>query len=42
MGKIGKLIENTAFITERRKEFYKTIIEQRFEKILFSSYQKLR
>jgi len=39
--KIFKLIENTCFISEKRKEFYKTIIQKRFEKILFASYQKL-
>ena len=42
MDKIEKLIENTAFISERRKEFYKTIIQQRFDKILLASYQKLK
>lgn len=39
---IEKLIENTAFISEIRKEFYKAIIKQRFEKILLASYQKLK
>lgn len=40
--KIEKLIENTEFISEKRKEFYKIIINQRFEKILIASYQKLK
>jgi len=42
MDKIEKLIENTAFISVRRKEFYKTIIQKRFDKILLASYQKLK
>jgi glutamyl-tRNA reductase len=42
MEEIEKLIENTAFISEIRKEFYKKIIQQRFDKILLASYQKLK
>jgi len=42
LGKIEKLIANTAFISDRRKEFYQTIIQQRFDKILLASYQKLK
>lgn len=41
MNTIEKLIENTAFISEKRKEFYMKIIQQRFNKILLASYQKM-
>ena len=36
--KYMKFIEN---ITEKRKVFYKTILEQRYEKILLKSYNDL-
>jgi len=42
MHKIQELIENTVFISDKRKEFYKTIIKLRFDKILFASYQELK
>lgn len=39
--KINKLIDSIECISEKRKEFYKTILIQRFEKILLESYNKL-
>lgn len=40
--KINKLIDTVEVISERRKEFYKIILQQRFEKILLESYNKLK
>lgn len=42
MNKINKLIDSVEIISDIRKEFYKTILQQRFEKILFESYNKLK
>ena len=39
--KINKLIDSVENISEKRKEFYKTILKQRYEKILFKSYNEL-
>ena len=39
---INKIIDETAFISNVRKEFYKKIIQMRYEKILKCSYEKLR
>ncbi len=39
--KINKIIEETPFISDVRKEFYKKIIQMRYEKILKYSYDKL-
>lgn len=39
--KINKLIDSVENISEKRKEFYKTIFEQRYEKILLKSYNEL-
>ena len=37
-GKINKLIDSIENISEKRREFYKTILKQRYEKILLKSY----
>ena len=42
MEKIYKIIEATPFISNLQKEFYKTILRERKERILDFSYQKLR
>lgn len=42
LNKINKLIDSIEVISEKRKEFYKTILKQRFEKILLESYNKLK
>ena len=39
--KIDKLIDSVEIISDKRKEFYKTILKQRFYKILLESYNKL-
>lgn len=39
--KINELIDSVENISEKRKEFYKTILEQRYEKILLQSYHAL-
>lgn len=39
--KINKLIDSVGNISEKRREFYKTILEQRYEKILLKSYNEL-
>ena len=39
--KIDKLIDSVEIISERRKEFYKRILKERFNKILLESYNKL-
>ena len=41
LDKIGKLIDSVENISEKRKEFYKTMIHQRYEKILLKSYRDL-
>ncbi|MHB1485552.1 MAG: HipA domain-containing protein [Saccharofermentanales bacterium] len=41
MSRIERLIENTGLISEKRRDFYKMVIKQRFDKILMASYQKL-
>ena len=38
--KIYKLIDSGENISEKRKEFYKIILEQRYEKILLKSYNE--
>ena len=40
-GKINKLIDSIENISEKRREFYKTILKQRYEKILLKSYNEL-
>ena len=40
-GKINKLIDSIENISEKRREFYKTILKQRYEKILLKSYNDL-
>jgi hypothetical protein len=42
LNKINKLIDSIEAISEKRKKFYKTILKQRFEKILLESYNKLK
>lgn len=39
--KIDELIDETPFLTDTHKRFYKYIISQRFEKILLPAYKKL-
>jgi len=39
--KIDELIDETLFLTDTHKEFYKYILRQRFEKILLPAYKKL-
>ena len=39
--KINKLIDSMENISKKRNEFYKTILEQRYEKILLKSYNEL-
>lgn len=38
--KINKLIDSVEDISNKRKTFYKTILQQRYEKILLTSYQE--
>ena len=38
---IDELIDETPFLTDTHKEFYKYILRQRFEKILLPAYKKL-
>jgi len=40
--KIDKLIDSIECISEKRKEFYKIILKERYEKILLESYNKLK
>lgn len=40
--KINRLIDTVEGISDIRREFYKTILKQRFEKILLESYDKLQ
>lgn len=39
--KINRLIDTVENISEKRRAFYKTILEQRYEKILLNAYNKL-
>ena len=39
--KIDELIDETPFLTDTHKEFYKYMLRQRFEKILLPAYKKL-
>lgn len=41
LDKINKLIDSVENISKKHKEFYKTILEQRYEKILLKSYNEL-
>ena len=38
--KINNLIDTAENISEKRRFFYKTILEQRYEKILLNAYNK--
>lgn len=42
LDKINKLIDSVENISEQRKEFYKIILKQRYEKILLESYNRLK
>lgn len=42
LNKINKLIDSIGDISDLRREFYKTILKERFEKILLGSYNKLK
>ena len=42
MEKINKIINDTPFISDLQKDFYKTMLRERKEHILDFSYQKLR
>ena len=42
MKRIVELIENTPYITDLQKEFYKTMISERKEKILDRSLRRMR
>ena len=42
MDKIYKIVDETPFISELQKEFYKTMLRERKERILDFSYQKLK
>lgn len=42
LDKINKLIDSLEEVSDKRKEFYKTILKQRYEKILIASYNKLK
>lgn len=42
LDKINKLIDSVENISEKRKEFYKIILKQRYEKILLESYNRLK
>ena len=39
--KVNKLIDTVENISEKRRAFYQTILEQRYEKILLNAYNKL-
>ncbi len=41
MDKINNIINSTSYISDVRKEFYKTILEKRYEKILVTAYKKM-
>ena len=42
MNKIYRIVDETPFISDLQKEFYKTMLKERKERILDFSYQKLR
>jgi hypothetical protein len=42
LNKINKLIDSIEDISDMRKDFYKKILKQRFEKILLESYNNLK
>ena len=42
LNKINKLIDSIENISNLRREFYKTILKERFEIILLESYNKLQ
>lgn len=42
LGKIDRLIDNVENISEKRRDFYKIILKQRYEKILLNAYNKLQ
>ena len=42
MDKIYKIVEETPFVSDLQKEFYKTMLRERKERILDFSYQKLK
>ena len=42
LDKINKLIDSVENISEKRKEVYKIILKQRYEKILLESYNRLK
>ena len=39
--KIKQIIDNTPYISDVRKNFYKTILSERYEKILVPAYEKV-
>ena len=39
--KIISIIDNTPYISEIRKQFYKTMLSERYEKILIPAYEKV-
>lgn len=41
LDRINKIIDDTEYITDEEKEFYKTMIRMRKERILDFSYKKL-
>lgn len=41
MNKINKIIDETEYISDLRKEFYKRIINERYNKILKLAYERL-
>lgn len=42
MGKIDRIVEETPFISDLQRNFYKTMLHERKERILDFSYEKLR
>ena len=41
MEEIIGIIDNTPYISEIRKEFYKTMIDRRYKEILLPAYEKI-
>lgn len=41
MDRVGQLIDETPFITDMQKDFYKHILSARYSEILKASYEKL-
>ena len=41
MEEIMNIIDNTPYISEIRKEFYKTMIDRRYKEILLPAYEKI-